>query len=117
MIISVDNIRTNKLKIIKGEKKYFEFIVYDKNDQTIDLSTATLEFQVKTAPGQTADLTVLNGSMDKADAASGKVLIPVDTTTLTAGVEYYTELRIIFGLNSVDHSGSLMLSVDQPIVE
>ena len=116
MIISINNIDTNRFALIKGEKKRIKFTIRDENNDVIDCSTATFEFQAKADKDQAADLTVSDGSFDKTDAANGIVYCPIDTTSLTISTDYYSELQITFSATSIDHSGDIIMTINQPVV-
>ena len=116
MIISIDNKDTNRFALIKGEKKNVKFTIQDENGDAKDCSSATLTFVSKSDKDGSADLTVADGSMDKTDAATGIVLVPVDTTGLTHATTYYSELKIAYSGTSVDHSGDILMTITQPVV-
>lgn len=117
MIISVDNKDTNRFSLIKGEIKRVKFTVTDENDDAVDCSSATITFHAKETKGAAADLTVADGAMDKTSAVSGIIYVPVDTTGLTHSTDYYCELKIEFSASSIDHSGEIIMTINQPIVE
>lgn len=117
MIISLDNKDTNRFALIKGEIKRIKFTIKDETGDVIDCSSATLTFEAKETKGAAADLSVINSSMDKTSAASGIVYVPIDTTSLTHSTDYYCELKVEFSVTSIDHSGEMIMTINQPIVE
>lgn len=117
MIITVDNRPTNRLALIKGEKKSFKFTLRDSDSDLIDCSGTQATFEAKKTIGGSADLSVADASMDKSEATSGVIYIPIDTTGLTHSTTYYCELRLVYSAASIDHSGRIILTINQPIVE
>lgn len=117
MIITVDNKPTNRFALIKGEKKNIKFTIRDADDDLIDCSGAMATFEAKETIGGSADLSVADGSMDKTDSANGVICVPIDTTGLTHSTDYYCELELVFSSASIDHSGQIIMTINQPIVE
>lgn len=117
MIVSVDNKPTNRFALIKGEIKRVKFTVTDENNDAVDCSSATCTFHAKKTMGDVADLTVADGTMDKTSAASGIIYVPIDTTNLTHSTDYFCELKVEYSATSIDHSGEIILTINQSIVE
>lgn len=117
MILLLDSKNTNRFSLIKGEIKRIKFTIIDSVGDVIDCSNTTVTFQAKETKGASADLTVIDSSMDKTSAASGIIYVPIDTTSLTHSTDYYCELKLVFSVASVDHSGEMIMTINQPIVE
>lgn len=117
MIISVDNKNTNRFALVKGEIKRLKFTIRDENNDVVDCSSATFLFHAKETKGTAADLTVVNASFDVTNAATGIIYCPIDTTGLTHSTDYFAELQITFSASNIDHSGEMIMTINQPIVE
>lgn len=117
MIVQIDNRDTNSFAMVKGEIKKTKFTIQDKNGTVIDCSSATLTFNGKATMGASADISVVDAEMDKTSATAGIIYVPIDTTTLNHTTTYFCELKIEFSASSVDHSGPILMTINQAIVE
>lgn len=82
----------NRINIYKGDSTELEVTVTDSSGAAFDLSNYTCTLSVKKELSDAENkFNVEDGSIDKTDAATGVIRIPIskDNTNITPGMYYY----------------------------
>jgi len=107
-----------KITLKQKEAKTVKFTIKDEAGNVVDVSGATLSFQVKKSKSDTTPkISKTDTDFDKAQAASGIVTVNLTTTdtNLDPGV-YVAELKIEFTATNIDKSADIVFEIQQAVI-
>jgi hypothetical protein len=113
MTLTIDGKDTVEMSLKVGEKVNPK-LTFESDGSSIDMSSAVLTVMLKTAKSEAASLTINDGDMDKTSEATGIIYFPLDTSTLSAQT-YLMDVKVVFGVDSVEFSPDINLKIISPV--
>lgn len=100
------------------EAKTVRFTVTDADGSAVDLSTSTLQFDIKRHKRDTTALvTKADAVFDKTSAALGIVTVPLSETDLDQAYgDYVGELKIVFSGSNIDKSADISIEIQKAVI-
>lgn len=106
-----------RITVKAGEAKTIRFSIKDKFGDGVDVSTATLAFDVEDKADRTSYIfQKTDGDFDKTQAGIGLVTVPVSATDTNQDPGKYTgELKITFSASNIDKSVDIDFVIERSV--
>jgi type IV secretory pathway VirB6-like protein len=92
----------SNVNLVQGEAKTLGFTVRDVTTSLLNLTSATMTFEMKVSLTSNAMVTVNDASFNKTIASSGYVSVGLTSTNLSSAGGYYGVLTTNFNAGNID---------------